>query len=145
MDKLKRLLGSCADKSTIINKIRTAANQKMQERIDEKAAEIFFVLIDKWSCLKTNSSEEKKCVQEIINLCFEPPISGKKTRRVKDLCIIDSSYSIFWKIISIYILIPKNDELKNILEEVLSASPITVEDWEKAQCEAENITLILQK
>ncbi len=145
MDKLKRLLGNCAGKSPLIEKIRIASTQKIQTKIDEKAAEIFVVLIDRWSCLRTNSPEEKKCVQEIINLCFEPPIKGGKTRRVKDVCIIDTDYSIFWKIISVYTLIPKKYELRSILKEVLSASQITSKDWEKAQNEAEGIFLTLQK
>lgn len=145
MDKLKKLLGNGAIKG-LVGKIKTATTTQKQVVVeDEKAAKTFILLVDKWSSLRTNSLEEKECVQEIINLCFEPSKNGGKTRMVKDVCIIDTDYSIFWKIISVYILIPKKYELRDILEEVLSASPITTKDWERAQNEAEGITLTLQK
>lgn len=144
MDRLKRLLGNCVGGKQIINKIRISSAKK-QIQIDEKAAYTFLKKIDQWSSLRTNSPEEKKCVQEIIDLCFEPPISGEKTRKVKNVCVIDANHSIFWRIISVYILIPKNHGLRKILGEILTASQITAEDWVKAQSESENITLILQK
>jgi len=144
MDRLKRFLGSKSGKD-FIEKAKAASTRKVQVVSNEDSAETFLRLIDKWSSLSRNSLGEKECTQEIINLCFDSSEKDGKNRKVKDICTIGADYSIFWKIFTVYILIPKDYELREILEEILSASDITRQDWEKAQIDAENITLKLSK